>query len=49
MRDMAGESEELNTWLENKGKPQPGAIVTAALTDVLKNAKDPRVRRCWTR
>jgi Na+/proline symporter len=39
-RDMAGESEELATWLENNGKPQPGAIVTKDLTAALEKSKD---------
>jgi len=39
-RDMAGESEELTTWLENHGKPQPGALVTTALTAVLNKTED---------
>ena len=41
-RDMASESEQLKTWLENHGQPQPGAIETTALTNALKKSKDPK-------
>ena len=40
-RDMAGESEELHGWLENHGKPQPGALVTGDLTRALQKSLDP--------
>lgn len=40
-REIAGESEQLKTWLENHGKPQPGALETVALTKALANSRDP--------
>jgi len=43
-RDMAGGSEQLQTWLEHHGNPQPGAIETTALTGALKNSRDPAAK-----
>jgi Na+/proline symporter len=43
-KDMAGESEQLKTWLENHGKPQPGAIETTALTAALQKSRDPAAK-----
>jgi Na+/proline symporter len=43
-KDMAGESEQLKTWLENHGKPQPGALETIALTNALKKSRDPAAK-----